>query len=128
MKIPVYFVFESPEILSYYSYIDSSASDKADVSAAQLLLDAVLSNGFQLVVNAAQPKQLGPSDYQAVNLQGKLNGGVVVPSPVREQDYHASSALPPPPRVTSKIPTVVIVAHYDAFGLATVKIGTKQVS
>lgn len=106
VKIPLFFIRESPDILNYYTYIDADKSSQADSSAAQVLVDSVLSDGFQFVVNANQPKQLAPSDYQALNLQGKLNGGVAT-----DQFGDASK---------KKIPTILVVAHYDAFGLATV--------
>lgn len=109
VKIPVYFIRESAELLEYYDDIDSDKSSQADSSAAQVLVDSVLSNGFQFVINSAQAKQLGPSDYQAVNIQGKLNGGLA--DSVTSDESRAGSR---------KIPTVLIVAHYDAFGLATV--------
>lgn len=110
VKIPVYFIRESADILDYYTYIDNDKSSQADSSAAQVLVDSVLSDGFQFVINSGQAKQLGPSDYQALNLQGKLNGGAAG-SDASGSGSDASK---------KKIPTILIVSHYDAFGLATV--------
>lgn len=112
VKIPVYFIRESPDILDYYTYIDNDKSSQADSSALQVLVDSVLSDGFQFVVNAGQAKQLSASDFQALNLQGKLNGGVSAAT----AEHHIDAAAG-----KRKIPTVLIVAHYDAFGLATVR-------
>lgn len=104
VKIPVYFIRESAQILDYYSYIDADKSSQADSSALQVLVDSVLSDGFQFVVSTSQAKQLStPHDYQALNLQGKLNG-------------HSGSGSDS----NKKIPTILVVAHYDTFGLATV--------
>ena len=68
-------------------------SDQAD-SAAEALLHSASANGFQMVVSGAQSKAL--SDFQRVNIQGKLTG-----SGIEEQ-----------------LPTIAIVAHYDAYGVA----------
>lgn len=105
MKVPVYFVRETPDILDYHSYIENDKSSQADSSAAQALLDSIFSDGFQFVVNAGQSRQLTPNEYQPLNIQGKLNGGAI------------DESKAPGSR---KIPTVLVVAHYDAFGLATV--------
>lgn len=104
VKIPVYFILESAQINEYYDYIDNDKSSQ-DSSAFQVLFDSVISNGFQFVVNSPNVKQLTQSDFQAVNLQGKLIGG-------DQSD----------PNKAKRIPTIIMTAHYDAFGLATVKI------
>ncbi|CAF0765035.1 unnamed protein product [Brachionus calyciflorus] len=101
VKIPVYFIKETPEINDYYNYIDTDKSSQ-DSNAFQILIDSVISNGFQFVINSPNSKQLTQSDFQAVNLQGKLNGG----------DHGDQSKA-------RKIPTIIITAHYDAFGLVT---------
>ena len=109
VKLAVYFLTESPELSAYYDYIEQdsmSTSDtlehKRDVSAFQALLNAVFTDGYQLVVNAPQSQAIShtSSEFQAVNLQARLNGVVSATS--------------------SKIPIIIITAHYDAFGMATV--------
>lgn len=103
VKLPVYFIRETDEINDYYEYIDNDRSSQ-DSTAFQILLDSVISNGFQFVINSPVSKQLSQSEFQAVNLQGKLNGG-------DKADTEKSKA--------KKIPTIIITAHYDAFGLVT---------
>ncbi|RNA32274.1 nicalin-1-like isoform X3 [Brachionus plicatilis] len=101
VKIPVYFILESARINEYYDYIDNDKSSQ-DSSAFQVLVDSIISDGFQFVINSPNIKQLTQSDFQAVNLQGKLIGG-------DQSD----------PNKAKRIPTIIITAHYDAFGLAT---------
>lgn len=115
VKIPVYFIHETQDINDYYDYIDTDKSSLADSSAFQALIDSVLSNGFQFVISSAQSRQLTQaSEFQAINLQAKLNGG--------DQSSLDDSASSGSKRTSSsKIPTVIITAHYDAFGLATVR-------
>lgn len=104
VKIPVYFIRESTRINEYYDYIDNDKSSQ-DSTAFQVLIDSIISNGFQFVINSANIKQLTQSDFQAVNLQGKLIGG-------DQSD----------PTKAKRIPTIIVTAHYDAFGLATVRV------
>ena len=106
VKIPVYFIPESHEISMFYEYIESDRSNAADVSAFQTLVDSVITDGFQFVINSAQSQPLVQSnnEFQAVNVQGRLNGGTNLLAGKENQ----------------KTPTIIITAHYDAFGLATV--------
>lgn len=101
MKLPVYFVHESTEINVFYEYIDNDRSNSQDVSAFQHLMEAVASNGFQFDISspASVPLVHSSTQFQAVNIQGKLNGGNV--------------------EEMTKTPTILITAHYDALGLAT---------
>ncbi len=62
------------------------------------LLSSASANGFQMVVNGQQSKAL--NDFQVVNIQGKLTG------------YG----------IEEQLPTIAIVAHYDAYGVAPVSI------
>ena len=72
-------------------------------------MDSIITDGFQFAINSAQNQAIVHSaqSFQAVNLQGKLNGGVIS-SANRESS------------TKQKIPTIIITAHYDAMGLATV--------
>ena len=74
VKLPIYFAIESNELNRYYDYIENEKSNKAESTAFQTLMDSVISNGFQFVINSAQPKQIlqSASDFQAVNLQAIL--------------------------------------------------------
>ena len=81
-------------------------------------MDSVISNGFQFVINSAQPKQIlqSASDFQAVNLQAILNGDLLT-------SFHGfnSERLDAIPLEKRKIPTIILTAHYDTFGMATVR-------
>ncbi|KAK2177660.1 hypothetical protein NP493_587g04014 [Ridgeia piscesae] len=92
--LPVYFATETPQLLDIYADVKTSMNSDQAGSAAEALLHAASANGFQMVVAGAQSKALG--DFQLVNIQGKLTG-----SGIEEQ-----------------LPTVAIVAHYDAYGVA----------
>ncbi len=107
VKIPVYFVPESTEISSYYDLIDNERANNLDNSAFQSIIDSIGGNGFQFDVSAPASQALVHSaqQFQAVNLQGRLNGA----SGVTEDD-----SMP------MKTPTILITAHYDSFGIAPV--------
>jgi hypothetical protein len=111
VKIPVYFIHENKQILDFYDYIDTDKSSSVDSTALQALIDSVVANGFQFVINSAQSKPISQTgEFQAVNLQARLNGGSGIAVPGDN-----SEAKP------RKIPTIIITAHYDAFGMATVR-------
>jgi hypothetical protein len=114
IKIPIYFVIESIEVLSYYDYIDTSSysNQSQQQSAFKALIDSVITDGFQLSINSPQSQQIVQSnEFQAVNLQAKLIG--ILSSPVNQSSES-------PPFSNKKIPTIIINAHYDSFGIATV--------
>jgi hypothetical protein len=122
VKLPVYFITESNEINEYYDYIESdsmSSSDshehKQDISAFQTLLNAIFTDGFQFVINSAQSQAIShtSSEYQAINIQGKLNGAYGPASSSRDENSNNFVK-------SNKVPIVIITAHYDTFGLATV--------
>jgi hypothetical protein len=117
VKLPVYFAIESDELNEYYGYIENEKSNKADSTAFQTLIDSVLSNGFQFVINSAQSKPLiqSASEFQAVNLQGKLNGDQL--TSFHEFNRENMDSIPSGKK---KIPTIILTAHYDTFGMATV--------
>ncbi len=109
VKIPIYFILESEEVLNYYDFIDKSSNSEQVQSAFKALLDSLLTNGFQFVINSpqSQPIVQSTNEYQAVNIQAKLNG---ISSSNQSLDLSSNK----------KIPTIIITAHYDAFGMATV--------
>lgn len=117
IKIPIYFAIESTDLNEYYEYIENEKTNKADVSAFQTLLDSVITNGFQFVINSAQSKALVQSsnEFQAVNIQAKLNGDLLS---ISKSDLNSERVDSIPSK--QKIPTIILSAHYDAFGMATV--------
>lgn len=110
VKLPVYFIHETKEVLDYYETVDKDKSSQADSSALQALVDSIIANGFQFVINSPQSKPIAQTgEYQVVNLQAKLNGG----------DQAVSSSTDDSKARNNKIPTIIITAHYDTFGMAT---------
>lgn len=93
-NMPVYFAPEDPELLSIHSDIQQAVSGDQAASAAQALLSAVYANGFQMVVTGSQSKPV--KDGNIISFQGQLTGK----------------------GVEDQLPTIAVVAHYDAFGAA----------
>uniref|UniRef100_A0A4W6FSR2 Nicalin n=1 Tax=Lates calcarifer TaxID=8187 RepID=A0A4W6FSR2_LATCA len=100
--VPVYFAMEDDELLSIYTQtLTSSSSDSFPPLCScwcdlfVLLLHTATANGFQMVTSGAQSKAI--SDWAITSLEGRLAG-------VGGED----------------LPTIVVVAHYDSFGVAPV--------
>ncbi|XP_035504219.1 nicalin-1 isoform X4 [Scophthalmus maximus] len=91
--VPVYFAVEDDELLSIYTQTLTSSSSQGSLSAAEVLLHTATANGFQMVTSGAQSKAV--SDWAITSLEGRLAG-------VGGED----------------LPTIVLVAHYDSFGVA----------
>ncbi|XP_069006617.1 BOS complex subunit ncln isoform X3 [Embiotoca jacksoni] len=91
--VPVYFAMEDDELLSIYTQTLTSSSSQGSLSAAEVLLHTATANGFQMVTSGAQSKAI--SDWAITSLEGRLAG-------VGGED----------------LPTIVMVAHYDSFGVA----------
>lgn len=91
--IPVYFAMEDEELLSIYTQTLTSSTSQGSLSAAEVLLHTATANGFQMVTSGAQSKAV--SDWAITSLEGRLAG-------VGGED----------------LPTIVVVAHYDSFGVA----------
>ncbi|XP_014893163.1 BOS complex subunit ncln isoform X2 [Poecilia latipinna] len=91
--VPVYFAEEDDELLSIYTQTLTSSSSQSSLSAAEVLLHTATANGFQMVTSGAQSKAI--SDWAITSLEGRLTG-------VGGED----------------LPTIVVVAHYDTFGVA----------
>ncbi|XP_048832536.1 nicalin-1 isoform X4 [Brienomyrus brachyistius] len=91
--VPVYFALEDEELLSIYEQTLMSSSSQGSASAAEVLLHTATANGFQMVTSGAQSKAM--SDWAITSLEGRLAG-------VGGED----------------LPTIVLVAHYDSFGVA----------
>ncbi|XP_077188241.1 BOS complex subunit NCLN isoform X4 [Paroedura picta] len=91
--VPVYFAEEDDELLSIYEQTQAASASQGSASAAEVLLHTATANGFQMVTSGAQSKAI--SDWQITSVEGRLTG-------LGGED----------------LPTVVIVAHYDSFGVA----------
>ncbi|XP_053177648.1 nicalin-1 isoform X4 [Scomber japonicus] len=91
--VPVYFAMEDDELLSIYTQTLTSSSSQGSLSAAEVLLHTATANGFQMVTSGAQSKAV--NDWAITSLEGRLAG-------VGGED----------------LPTIVVVAHYDSFGVA----------
>ncbi|CAL8308367.1 unnamed protein product [Lota lota] len=91
--VPVYFALEDDELLSIYTQTLTSSPTQGSSTAAEVLLHTATANGFQMVTSGAQSKAI--SDWAITSLEGRLAG-------VGGED----------------LPTIVLVAHYDAFGVA----------
>nr|XP_025037963.1 nicalin [Pelodiscus sinensis] len=91
--VPVYFAVEDAELLSIYDQTQAASTSQGTASAAEVLLHTATANGFQMVTSGAQSKAV--SDWLITSLEGRLAalGG-------------------------DDLPTIVIVAHYDSFGVA----------
>ncbi|XP_058256426.1 BOS complex subunit ncln isoform X2 [Hemibagrus wyckioides] len=91
--VPVYFALEDDELLSIYTQTQVSSASQGSSSAAEVLLHSATANGFQMVTSGAQSKAV--SDWAITSLEGKLAGAG-----------------------GEDLPTIVLVAHYDSFGVA----------
>uniref|UniRef100_A0A8C3SX07 BOS complex subunit NCLN n=1 Tax=Chelydra serpentina TaxID=8475 RepID=A0A8C3SX07_CHESE len=91
--VPVYFAVEDEELLSIYEQTRVASTSQGSASAAEVLLHTATANGFQMVTSGAQSKAV--SDWLITSLEGRLTG-------LGGED----------------LPTIVIVAHYDSFGVA----------
>uniref|UniRef100_A0A8C2IXT6 BOS complex subunit NCLN n=1 Tax=Cyprinus carpio TaxID=7962 RepID=A0A8C2IXT6_CYPCA len=91
--VPVYFALEDEELLSIYTQTQISSSSQGSSSAAEVLLHTATANGFQMVTSGAQSKAV--SDWAITSLEGRLSGAG-----------------------GEDLPTIVLLAHYDSFGVA----------
>jgi hypothetical protein len=103
VKLPVYFILESKEINELYENLNSQSAETDETSAFKLIFSSVISDGFQFVINSAQSRALTSAELQTYNIIGRLNG---------LSSSTSSDSIP-------KMPTIIITAHYDCFGLAT---------
>uniref|UniRef100_A0A671PSJ9 Nicalin n=1 Tax=Sinocyclocheilus anshuiensis TaxID=1608454 RepID=A0A671PSJ9_9TELE len=96
--VPVYFALEDEELLSIYTQTQISSSSQGLIYFNLLcfhpvLLHTATANGFQMVTSGAQSKAV--SDWAITSLEGRLTGAG-----------------------GEDLPTIVLVAHYDSFGVA----------
>ncbi|XP_063770515.1 BOS complex subunit NCLN isoform X2 [Pseudophryne corroboree] len=92
-QVPVYFAVEDSDLLSIYEQTLAASASQGTSSAAEVLLHTATANGFQMVTSGAQSKAI--SDWLVTSVEGRLAG-------LGSED----------------LPTIAIVAHYDAFGVA----------
>ncbi|XP_044309413.1 nicalin isoform X2 [Varanus komodoensis] len=90
--VPVYFAEEDSELLSIYEQTRAASASQGSASAAEVLLHTATANGFQMVTSGAQSKAV--SDWLITSVEGRLTG------------------------LGEDLLTIVIVAHYDSFGVA----------
>lgn len=95
IAIPIYFTYETQEILEIYEKLTSSGLSDKDGSAAAVLLTYVIGEGFTMIADSIEAT-VSSENHEIVTLTGKLSGSGY------DQD----------------LPTVAIVTHYDSFGLA----------
>lgn len=91
--VPVYFAKEDDELLSIYNQTQAASASQGSASAAEVLLHTATANGFQMVTSGAQSKAV--NDWLITSVEGRLAG-------LGGED----------------LPTIVVVAHYDSFGVA----------
>ncbi|KFO28851.1 Nicalin [Fukomys damarensis] len=91
--VPVYFAVEDEALLSIYEQTQAASASQGSASAAEVLLHTATANGFQMVTSGVQSKAV--NDWLITSVEGRLTG-------LGGED----------------LPTIVIVAHYDAFGVA----------
>ncbi|XP_078526127.1 BOS complex subunit NCLN isoform X1 [Lissotriton helveticus] len=91
--VPVYFAVEDEELISIYEQTLKASASQGSASAAEVLLHTATANGFQMVTSGGQSKAV--TDWQVTSVEGRLAG-------LGAED----------------IPTIVLVAHYDSFGVA----------
>ncbi|XP_045595457.2 BOS complex subunit NCLN isoform X1 [Procambarus clarkii] len=93
-QLAVYVAYETQELLDIYESVRTATNTDAVTSAAAAMMSSLSTDGYQIVVGGSQSKLL--ADMTIANVQGKLSG------------YG----------VEEQLPTIAIVAHYDAFGAA----------
>nr|XP_006008163.2 PREDICTED: nicalin isoform X2 [Latimeria chalumnae] len=91
--VPVYFAVEDEALVSIYEQTRTASSSQGTASAAEVLLHTATANGFQMVTGGAQSKAV--TDWGITSIEGRLAG-------LGGED----------------LPTIVVVAHYDSFGVA----------
>lgn len=94
VNIPIYFTQETPEMEEIYNSVQKSPNNERAGTAAEELIGSVTTSGYQMVITGSSPKP--QTDVQIASIQGKLPGF----------------------GVEEQLPTVALVAHYDAFGIA----------
>eukprot|EP00731_Ephydatia_muelleri_P015674 Em0009g98a len=95
IPIPVYLAWEDEAFAGIYSQLTTAAQADKNSSAAGELISLFMGQGYQFITSDPEPDVV--KDPQVVSLVGKLKG--------QGLDSH--------------LPSIAVVAHYDAMGLAT---------
>ncbi|CAG0920330.1 unnamed protein product [Notodromas monacha] len=93
-QMAVYFSYETPELLEIYSSVKAASSVNQETSALNAIVNAIYSSGYQMQAAASSAKPV--PDSQIVSIMGKMPG------------YG----------IEDQLPTIVLIAHYDSFGVA----------
>ncbi|KAM7438508.1 hypothetical protein ABFA07_012031 [Porites harrisoni] len=94
VPVAVYFAYEDKELTEIYKDIETAVTSDQAGSAFEALLGVTSTSGYQMVVSVGETKQI--KDMAISSLQGKLVGR----------------------GIDEQLPTIAIVTHYDAFGIA----------
>ncbi|XP_075698706.1 BOS complex subunit NCLN-like [Rhinoderma darwinii] len=92
--LPVYFTPEDPDLLKMYEESRAVSLSLTSSTAMEVMIGMVMGSGFQMTTSEVQSKPV--KSPVMVTLEGQLLG--------HEED--------------AETPTIVVVAHYDAFGAA----------
>lgn len=91
LEIPVYFAEETEELVELYETLKSEGEGgEPSSSALAALMSSISNSGYQLIVSAPTPQ------------------------PVKEQIVVSSSGILPGSSGEDQLPTILVVAHYDA--------------
>lgn len=94
VPMPVYFAYETDELRNMYRGIENASHAGRASSVAEEMWGMLKASGVQLVVSGGQAKAM--IDVHVTSIRGKLSGF----------------------GVEEHLPTGVIVAHYDAYGIS----------
>ncbi|CAH3194564.1 unnamed protein product [Porites evermanni] len=92
VPVAVYFAYEDKELTEIYKDIETAVTSDQAGSAFEALLGVTSTSGYQMVVNVGETKQI--KDMAITSLQLVRRG------------------------IDEQLPTIAIVTHYDAFGIA----------
>ncbi|XP_078530831.1 BOS complex subunit NCLN-like [Lissotriton helveticus] len=92
--LPIYFAIEDTDLLSVYEESKAVSKSLTSSSALEVMFGMIMGSGFQMEAGETQSKPI--RDSVIITLEG----------------YLAGQGEP------EDLPTVVIVAHYDSFGVA----------
>jgi len=96
VPIPVYFALEGPELVEIHERISESTERDKHSSVAGMLISTLSDYGYQMVTDEQKEPEV-VKEANIVTMMGKLTGQ----------------------GLEQRLPTIVLVAHYDAMGLAT---------
>ncbi|XP_065188394.1 BOS complex subunit ncln-like [Sycon ciliatum] len=97
VSVPVYFAWETPELLALHGDLVSAANGDKSATALDSMLSVFSGRGYQMVASARESKPI--KDAVITTLVGKLSG---------RSDGQQQSPLP----------TLAVVAHYDAHSVS----------